>query len=377
MTTNSNDKRRSFSTYFLGFVVFLTLVILVLTLLIGEKSSNVPVVIAMGCFVTSIIFSVLMIITLNPHLKDATFSHTGLFRSKTDISFTNCEGTMVTSVPEEHQPKEMSVEEKAISFELKQILRTGFIPENCDRCLSFLEKHEDIVQKSWTHTLNKSRFLRGLGKEKESEEIAQYVLEAYSTSRKAIGTYYEVYSWFAELEYNQSGKVEQHLLDKRAVFIKKGIQYYPESYQLWLNSFEVACLQKDAKNALVSLNKVIKIDKGLVQKYFLALEENVLTEMMQVSNNLHKKIQRLVDGGNKMKKLELANVQNLILTIVFTLSLFSLAFIGISHENTPYSNDSLRCDGTSVGRTKANFKAEGTSVGKLKASFKAKGTSVG
>lgn len=144
----------------------------------------------------------------------------------------------------------------------------------------------------------------------------------------------------------------------------------------------MACLQKDEKNALVNLNRLIKIDKGIARQYFLDLENEKRKEMMQISDRLHRKINQLIEGGHKMKALELARVQNLILTLVIGLSLFilGLTFIyqgdklpgHLQFNKAPKTalfgrkNDfdkSLRCDGTSVGKARMLAKRDGTSVG--------------
>lgn len=84
--------------------------------------------------------------------------------------FHNYKGTSFTSMPTRHKPKGRSIEEEIISEKYKEILKTGFTLENCQRCLEMLEKNNSIVQNSWSNTLNKARALAGLEEKKKPKK---------------------------------------------------------------------------------------------------------------------------------------------------------------------------------------------------------------
>lgn len=365
----NSELRRLATTVFLAIVV-------ISSLLIGGFSPHT--VVQVGIFIVGLTALTLIILPLMPNLKKLDFKNKNRITGETVFGFDTYQETMVGKVPERLQPKDITIEEKAISNDLKKLLLTGFTPDICQKCLDLLLQNESIVQISWTHTLNKARFLRGVGKTEEATQLLYNVLDKYSYSKEAIGTTYEVFSWFEELEYNEGDKSAQRLA-KRLEYVEKGLQFYPQYYQLLINRFEIAYLQQDASKALMCLKKFTKIDKKLAQRYFL---DNPLTpEMMTLIPCLEKKITQLIEGETEMSKFELVKIQTLISILVITLGLFASGLFVVSGNQHPQNllfNEiqnqtniekySIICDGTSVGRFK-----KGTSVGKLKKT----GTSVG
>ncbi len=211
-----------------------------------------------------------------------------------DISFYNYRGTGVSNVPRQHQPAGRTIEEEMISHSIKEILKTGLTADNCKRSLELLNRNESVVRRSWSNTLNKARVLIGLGEKTEARTILDSVMKEYSGSRQAVGSVYEIRSWLEELEFNEGGKVDQRILDRRIDYINKGLEFYPENYVLWLNAFEAACLKQYVDKAIVCLREVEKIDNKIARQYFL--DSPIKSELSRADARLKQEIVKLRPG---------------------------------------------------------------------------------
>lgn len=216
-----------------------------------------------------------------------------------ELPFHDYKGTSFTLMPMRHKPKGRSVEEEIISEKYKEILKAGFTYENCRRAFEMLEKNNSIVQNSWSNTLNKARVLAGLEETNEAKRILYYVLEKYSSSREAVGSVYEVFSWLEELKYNEEDKVDRKALDRRMDYVNKGLKLYPENFQLWINAFETASLKNYVDEAISYLNRLEKIDNQIARQYFFDCP--IKKEISKLDIRLKKEIVRL----NPKIKMEL------------------------------------------------------------------------
>jgi hypothetical protein len=280
-----------------------------------------------------------------------------LYRGDGTEEFNTYNKSIVGKVPERLQPKGMTADEKAISEELKKLLKTGFNPENCIKCLAFLDEHEFVVRESWVHILNRVRFLRGSGEKEEASRILHAVLEEYSDVPEAAGTAYEVLSWFDELEYNEGGELDSGLIDRRYHYIAEGLKFFPGSYQLLLNAFEVSIMRGENDRALNYLDELAKVDGEIAKRYFA---DNPRTEEIKKTDwEIKRKIVSIVEGNFRLAKTGAAA---LILLLTFGL-LIPTGIGSLSAGKALPGNDPgqmTKRDGTSVGIAK---ETKGTSVG--------------
>jgi len=216
-----------------------------------------------------------------------------------EASFHNYKETSFTLAPLRLAAKGRSIEEEIISAKYKEILKSGFTPENCRKALEVLEKNNSVVQNSWSNTLDKARVLAVLEETNETEKILKYVLEKYSCSREAIGNVYEVFSWLEELNYHEEDKISQKSLDRRMDYINKGLKVYPDRIQLWINAFETACLKNYTSQAISYLNRMEKIDNQIARQY--VSNSPIKEEISKSDISLRKEIIRL----NPNVKIEL------------------------------------------------------------------------
>jgi len=215
------------------------------------------------------------------------------FPDASELPLYNYKGTSFGLAPMRHRPKGRSIEEEIISEKYKEILKNGFTSENCRKALEMLEKNNSIVQDSWSNTLNKARVLAGLEEKKEAKRILNYVLERYS-SNQAVGSVYEVFAWLEELNYNEGDKIDQKLFDRRMDYTNKGLKFYPECYQLWMNGFEIACLKNHVNEAIYYLKGLEKIDNRIARQY--VFDCPIKKEISKLDIKLKKEIIKLNPG---------------------------------------------------------------------------------
>lgn len=227
--------------------------------------------------------------------------------------------TKLIPSPERHQPPNITLEEKAVSSELKKITETGFNAENCQKALEFLKKNEDVLKNSWMNTLNKARLLIGTGQRDEPRKIIGAVMEDYSYSRQAIGSAYKVLAWLEEIEYNEGGKTDPNGLDRRMNFIRKGLQFYPEYYLLWMDAFEVSCQRKNSDDAFFYLAELMKMDKEIAEKYLM--ESPFKQEIKMLGLGMKMKVAKVTLGRKIMKQIKSDKVRNSISVVIIALSL--------------------------------------------------------
>lgn len=211
--------------------------------------------------------------------------------ASSETRFYNYKGTSFGSAPNMPTHKGRSIEEEMISAKTKEIFKTGFTAENCQKALKYLERNDTIVRNSWSNTLNKAKILTAFGEKKEAEKILRFVMEKYSESHEAVGIVYEVLAWFEELKYNEGGKVDRQMLDRRMEFINKGLKFYPQHFMLWINAFEVACLKNSVDAAISYLKKLEKMDNKIARQYLI--DSPIKKEISQLPNRLKKEIIRL------------------------------------------------------------------------------------
>ena len=201
------------------------------------------------------------------------------------------QNTSVVCMSSSRNLKQRSPEEEFISNETKKILASGFTPENCLKGLKFLEDNNHIVQHSWSNILNKARLFVGIGEKDRAQAITNFVLETFSDSNEAVGSVYEVRSWIKELEYNKGGKVDWKLLNQRMADINQGLKYDKESFLLWANAFEVACLKNSLKTAENCLGQMQRIDRLFLAEYLKS--DSYDKEVVRTSTSLFEKIKSL------------------------------------------------------------------------------------
>lgn len=177
-------------------------------------------------------------------------------------------GGVVGNMPERSQIVELTEDEKALSRKIKRIVSPGMTPENCRAGLALLAESEAIVKGSWTHTLNKARFLRVTGEKEDAERITRQVIEDHWDTPQARATGFEILSWFIELDYNEGGRKDRNLLDRRAYFITEGLKIYPDSDRLLIYAFELAILLGNPDEALDHLEELVRVSRDVAVRYF-------------------------------------------------------------------------------------------------------------
>jgi tetratricopeptide (TPR) repeat protein len=250
------------------------------------------------------------------------------------LPFDEFEGSRVGKSPEKLQPKCITEEEKKISAKIRKILKSGFTPDNCKKCLSMLAEHESLVERSWIQTLNKVRFLKGIGEHEEAERLLQHVMKEFDLDPEAMAMAFEIRSWFEELAYNEAGQADADSLDRRLRYVYEGLNFNPENHQLWINAFETHCQKKNTEDALFSLKKLVEIDLDIARKYFA--DNPKTSEIMKMSSGLKSKIASII-GRRKMKTYSLTKLFTLIVGVIVTLALYVLvsgsALNGIAGDN--------------------------------------------
>lgn len=205
--------------------------------------------------------------------------------------FSEYNGSVISHMPERLQAVELTEDEKELSRKVKSIISTGLTPENCRAGLELLAENEAVVSTSWTHTLNKARFLRVAGDRQEAESLTRKVIEDHWDTPQARGTGFEILSWFIELDYNEGGCRERNLLDRRAYFITEGLKIYPDSCRLLISALELAILRGDAEEARDHLQELVRLDRDVAMRYFA---DNPHTEAIRAMDpRLKREIEKL------------------------------------------------------------------------------------
>lgn len=261
--------------------------------------------------------------------------------------FKSFNDSAVGNVPNRLRPANFSEAEAKISEKIAEILRSGHTPENCRKGFEFLGEHDAVVRDSWTHTLNKARFLRGMGENEQAEIVVDGVMKQYWYVDCAMGTAFEVKSWFEELKFNATGESDRQLLDRRSYYVSEGLKFFPGSYQLLLNAFECALLMGRIDEALDYLTEAVDIDREIVKRYFA---DNPRTGKMK---EMDPSLQAAIESIDKEKKIDMKSTRQLVLTILLTIGLLIPAIIGVystAKATTAESfGDISRGDGTSYG----------------------------
>jgi hypothetical protein len=271
--------------------------------------------------------------------------------------FKSFNNSTVGNVPARLRPDSFTEAEAKISEGIAKILKSSHTPEDCQKGLEFLSEHEAVVGVSWTHTLNKARFLRGTGENEQAEHVVDGVMKQFWYIDWAMGTAFEVRSWFEELKFNETGESDRELLDRRSYYISEGLRFFPGSYQLLLNAFECALLMGKVDAAIEYLTEAVDVDREIVKQYFADNKKSA--EMKGSDPRLKTAIESIEKENVEMKK-----ARQLALSILLTISLLVPALIGAYSAGKAVKNDSfgamIRGDGTSYGIAKI---ANGTSYG--------------
>jgi hypothetical protein len=315
-----------------------------------------------------------MTFLLISNLKDLGFRNKNRFTGETDIRVSTFNGehkiveTITGFVPEENRIEERSKEERILSAELKDILKTGLSVSNCRRGLDLLDKYESLVKTSWTHTLNRSRLLRVIGQSAEAEGLAFDVIKRFPSSKEAVGIAYEVLSFIEEFkEPKEKGVLYQQWLEKRRDYVMEGLKFFPTGHDLLMNAFEVATLQEDAEEVLIYLVRAIAVDKERTREN---LKVNPLTrEAMGLSPKVKKAITDLIKGENRMKAFEMVKIKTLILVLVIAAVFGLLASIslpeikGLQYGSVFVQSEFSGNGGTGIGAKFVCSVKTGTGIG--------------
>jgi len=287
--------------------------------------------------------------------------------------------TLFGFVPDRNKSEEVTREERDISDKLKAIIGKMLSPSTARLGLDFLAAHESLVQRSWTHLLNRSRFLQVVNRTAEAEALAWAVIKRFSVSDVAVGTAYEVLSWIEESrEPKGGGALYEQWLNKRMSYITQGLQHFPTGHDLLMNAFEVATLRHDSGEALAYLHKAASADRELTQNN---LADNPRTKQaMRLSSELRRTIRGLIKGENKMQIFRTSKFTILAAVMAATLCVAS----GAAHRQaaqTPqgpaYARAALTAPLARVASAARQMCKSGTSLGKAGIGLAKAGTSLG
>lgn len=303
---------RSFTTIVLG-VTSLS------ALLICGYNQQADATVKIGMLAVTIISQLFMLLPQLRNLHSLKIEHEGSgtkFVVKTIRGESKSGKTVVGFVSNEDK----SEEEKLISAELKRIIGDNYSYADCLKGLELLARHEPVVRKSWTQTLNKARLLSLVGKTAEAEELANGVLRRFHGSGKAAGKAYEVLSFVEEFrEPKQEGVLYQQWLEKKKGYVVKGLEAFPQGHFLLMNGFEVSVQGNDAAEALAYLSRAASVDKESTRQN---LAKNPMTHKAKdLSPELREAIRDLLEVDDRLRRLRLAGAQILLLLITVTLSL--------------------------------------------------------
>lgn len=287
--------------------------------------------------------------------------------------------TLFGFVPDRNKSEEVTREERDISDKLKAIIGNMLSPSTARLGLDFLAAHESLVQRSWTHLLNRARFLQVVNRTAEAEALAWAVIKRFSVSDVAVGTAYEVLSWIEESrEPKEGGALYEQWLNKRMSYIMKGLQHFPTGHDLLMNAFEVATLRHDSGEALAYLNRAASADLELTQKNLAANPRT--REAMRLNSEMRQTIRGLIKGESKMQIFRTFKFR--ILIAVMTTTLFVVS--GAAHRQTTqtpsgpaYARTTLTASLARVTSAALQLCKGGTSIGKAGVMLAKAGTSVG
>lgn len=372
---NSREGQRSFTIALLGVIALGSLAASVYGAG-GDASLRVGLMALSAC-------SQLMLLFLAPdNLRHFVFKNENKVTGKTEVegSLYRCAGehkkieTFIGFVPDRNKSDEVGSEERAISDELKLVVGNAPSVSAAWRGLELLAGYRRVVENSWTHLLNQARLFRVVGRTVEAEGLAHFVIDRFHHSHVAVGTAYEVLSWFVEFE-EPKGKGEPYRLwlAKRKQYVSKGLAFFPTGHDLLMNAFEVATLEGNAAEALAHLRRAIASDRELTQQK-LAINSKNARKAMRLSLELKKTIQGLIEGGNKMRILRMMKFK--ILVVAFAAALGATS-AGLCLRAEPHGVRSISFPAASAPLAKVKSFARllctgGTSFGRAKA-----GTSFG
>lgn len=312
---NGDELRRSFTTVVFALTALAPLIICGL-----NRHAETAVVVGLLAITMSSLLLMYLLQFRNP--RSLKVRHADGLTGTTDLTVTTFEGEhkpFETAVGINPDPRR-SVEEKALSAKLEEIVGNTYSHESCLKALDLIAQHDDLVGKSWAQRLNKARLLNMVGRRAEAEDLTNDVLARLADCAEAVGKSYEVLSFIEEgREPRQGGALYREWLEKRKGYVLKGLAALPHRHILLMNAFAVSVLEEDATAALDYLNRAAWVDKEGTRRI---LSDSSLTQKAEaLSPELREAIRDLTEVDDRTSVFKLAMAQLLCLLIATTLTL--------------------------------------------------------